>query len=67
MKQLSVSEEATGGSFVKINKHLNGWTWNVHVAATGNTLDELLEAKEKALQVSDELDHKYYPVPEPPF
>lgn len=49
------STTAEGGSSIRINKLKDGYTWNVHVVAAGSSLEELREAKEKALLLSSEL------------
>ena len=52
-------------SFVRINKVVNGWTWNVQVTED-TTVDELQELKAKALQLNDELFDELLPQPEEP-
>ncbi len=49
------------GSYIKINRHISGWTWNISVATASNTLDDLQDAKEKALQLNEELRKELLP------
>jgi hypothetical protein len=43
------------GSIVKVNRLKDGWTWNVSVTANDNTAEEVRNAKNTALQISNEL------------
>jgi hypothetical protein len=55
------------GSYVRLNRLAGGgWTWNIQVTIAGNSLEELREAKSKAVQLSDELFNDLYPQPEEP-
>jgi len=49
------------GTFVKINRLTNTWTWNVSVVASDNTLEQLQEAKKLALQIAGEIRDELLP------
>lgn len=59
-----MSTTETGGSFVKVNRLKDSWTWNVSVMANDNSVDEVREAKEKALVIARELGDELNPVVE---
>ncbi|MBA2708910.1 MAG: hypothetical protein H0U59_13985 [Gemmatimonadaceae bacterium] len=56
-----MSTTETGGSFVKINRLTNSWTWNVSVMADDNGAEALREAKERALEIVTELKEQLTP------
>jgi hypothetical protein len=64
-RSVSMNDHVAGMSSIKVNKLANGWTWNIQVAASGNTLEELQDAKRKALKLNEELFDELYPQPEP--
>ena len=43
------------GSSIKVNRTTTGWTWNVSVVASDNSIDELREARDKALELDQDL------------
>lgn len=47
-----------GANGVRINKLKGGYTWNVRVAAGSNGIDDLREAKERALSIAHELEEE---------
>jgi hypothetical protein len=52
------------GSYIRVNRLKDSWTWNVQVATTSNTPEGLQEAKLAALQVAYELREELQPVKE---
>jgi hypothetical protein len=56
------------GGYIKINKlAAGGWTWNIQVMVAGNTIEELQDAKTKALQLNEELFKQLLQPEEPEF
>lgn len=49
------------GATVKVNRVTTGWTWNIAVNATGSSLEEVVQAKEVALQVAYQLRDELAP------
>lgn len=52
--------EAHGG-LVRINRLRGGYTWNIDVAADTNGIEDLRVAKQKALEISRELEAEFKP------
>jgi hypothetical protein len=50
-----------GYSFVRVNRALNGYTWQIQVAAADDSSDALREAKVRALAISTELREELTP------
>jgi hypothetical protein len=50
-----VSTTDGGVTHVRVNRLKDSWTWNVEVAAGGNTPEQLEEAKIAALRIAYEL------------
>lgn len=54
----------SAGSYVKINRTMSGWTWNIAVIANGESIEHLREAKEKAILLDAELREEFLPKPD---
>lgn len=51
----------SAGSYVKVNRLKDSYTWNVQVAAQSGALEHLKAAKEDALALSRELERDLNP------
>ena len=61
---MPLSETTSGGSRVRVNRLKDSYTWNVEVAAESSSLEHLQAAREKAVEVSRELEAELNPEPE---
>jgi hypothetical protein len=51
-----LSDTLSGGSYVRVNRLKDSFTWHVQVPAESSSLEHLQVAKEKAVQLSRELE-----------
>lgn len=52
---MSTTQSEIGASYVKVNRLKDGWTWNVQVSSKDNTVEQMTQAKEVALRISEDL------------